>query len=63
MKGDNKKKAGRDKLYPNGSEVKSFSISTENLEFIRKNKAYSMSYTINLMLDRLRQEKDFKLIN
>jgi hypothetical protein len=58
MKKDNTIKKTKNRLYPNGSKVKSFSISTENWNFIEENKEYSYSFTVNKMLDKLRLEKE-----
>jgi len=56
MKKDDKKKGKKNVVYPNGSLVKSFSISTENWEYLQKEKEHYTSYsiTINKMLDKLR---------
>ena len=51
------KRKGKNHIYKNGSVVKSFSISTENWEFILNNKEYSYSNTLNRMIDTLKQIK------
>jgi len=42
-------------IYKNGSKLVSVTISTENIEFLETQKLYSRSYTINAMLNKLRE--------
>ena len=42
-------------LYKNGSKLVTVTISTENIEFLESNKLYSRSYTVNAMLNKLRE--------
>ena len=56
MKKDDEKKSNKNIVYPNGSLVKSFSISTENWDYIQKKKDHYSSYsvTVNKLIDKLR---------
>jgi hypothetical protein len=52
------KKVGR--IYPNGSLVKSFSISVENWEYLKKYKKYTYSFDLNSIIDKVRLEAESK---